>query len=239
MIDYTIKKFVPVIKSVKTLSDEETMNLINQYTTRPFTKDEICIVDLVLCDNEIDRDLEMFTVDSLQSIAKLAVGKTILQDHYWALKTQSARIFYSWVEKASDNKANSLGEDYYQCKAKIYIPRLDSTKDFIEKVESGLYKEVSIGFGSGIKCSICGKSLFICDHYKNQEYDGKKCYGILTPIKDFYEASFVAVPAQPAAGVSKDFKPEADDNKDQEDQIIQEAKNKKKRALLLSLSLYD
>ena len=40
-----------------------------------------------------------------------------------------------------------------------------------------------------------------CGHIKGHEYDGKLCWGELTGLTDVYEWSFVAVPAQPEAGV--------------------------------------
>ena len=43
-------------------------------------------------------------------------------------------------------------------------------------------------------------------HEKGQEYDGKLCYADLNNPKDAYEFSFVAVPAQRGAGVTKSAK---------------------------------
>ena len=42
-----------------------------------------------------------------------------------------------------------------------------------------------------------------CGHVKGQEYGGQLCYASLEGASDAYEFSFVAVPAQPAAGVVK------------------------------------
>jgi hypothetical protein len=44
-----------------------------------------------------------------------------------------------------------------------------------------------------------------CDHEKGGEYCGKLCYHILDEPLDAYEWSFVAVPAQVNAGVTKRF----------------------------------
>ena len=44
-----------------------------------------------------------------------------------------------------------------------------------------------------------------CDHEKGGEYGGKLCYHILDEPLDAYEWSFVAVPAQVNAGVTKRF----------------------------------
>ena len=52
-------------------------------------------------------------------------------------------------------------------------------------------------------CSICGKDIGTCAHKKGEVYGGKLCCAELTGAQDAYEWSFVAVPAQPRAGVLK------------------------------------
>ncbi len=53
------------------------------------------------------------------------------------------------------------------------------------------------------QCSICGADYGTCGHRKGEHYDGMLCCAILTEPMDAYEFSFVAVPAQPQAGVLK------------------------------------
>ena len=43
-------------------STDMDMNLINEYSRRTLTKDEVYTFSVVLCDNDIDRDFERFTV---------------------------------------------------------------------------------------------------------------------------------------------------------------------------------
>ena len=52
-------------------------------------------------------------------------------------------------------------------------------------------------------CSICGSEYGSCGHVKGEHYDGQLCVAILKEPMDAYEFSFVAVPAQPNAGVLK------------------------------------
>ena len=55
-------------------------------------------------------------------------------------------------------------------------------------------------------CSICGAPRGeSCGHKPGEVYDGKLCYISLEEASDAYEFSFVAVPAQPRAGVVKGF----------------------------------
>ena len=45
----------------------------------------------------------------------------------------------------------------------------------------------------------------LCEHWNGRIYDGQTCYFKLLNPKDAYEVSFVAVPAQPNAGVTKEY----------------------------------
>ena len=159
------------------------MEKINLYTRRAYKPEEVYTFSVVLCDNEVDRDGECFTKETLEELAKLFVGKTGILDHEPTSKNQTARVFDAAV-KEIPGKVTSLNEPYAQLTARAYVPRNDGTKAFIESIESGIRKEVSVG------CAV-----------------KKRCVRILSGAADAYEFSFVAVPAQRAAGVVKKFSP--------------------------------
>jgi Lar family restriction alleviation protein len=98
------------------VSDEE-LTLINSYTRRKLTKDEVYAFSVMLCDNDIDRDGERFTVKSLFALEKLFVGKTGIIDHNLSAKNQTARIFSCSVE-AVQGKKTQTGDDYFRLKAR-------------------------------------------------------------------------------------------------------------------------
>lgn len=189
-------------------ADEKDLELIGRFSKRKLTKDEVYIFSLVLCDNEIDRDFEQFSVSSIKALAKMFVGKSGIFDHNPKTENQSARIFSAEVKEHPEKK-NSLGETYVTLNAKAYIPVREKSKALIEEIETGIKKEVSISCSIGEKiCSVCSEDMRSgsCRHTPGETYGGKKCYGILKNPTDAYEWSFVAVPAQPAAGVIKSFK---------------------------------
>lgn len=194
-----------VIKSGSLVKSE--MELINGYSRRELSEDEVYVFSVVLCDNDIDRDTERFTVESLYELEKLYVGKTGVFDHNPKAENQTARIISCKVE-AVEGKKNSLGDDYFRLVARAYMPKSDKNKDLILAIDSGIMKEVSVGCAvEETRCSICSNEIssHLCSHIKGNEYNGKLCYGELIKPYDAYEWSFVAVPAQKGAGVIKTF----------------------------------
>lgn len=184
------------------LSDEE-LELINTYTRRKLEKDEVYVFSVVLCDNDIDRDGERFTVESLFALEKLFVGKTGIIDHNPSAKNQTARIFACTVE-AVEGRKTETGDDYFRLKARAYMPKSEKNKDIILALDSGIIKEVSVGCAvEEVVCSICGEKSDTCPHRKGEKYGSKICCGELINPYDAYEFSFVAIPSQKQAGVTK------------------------------------
>ena len=186
----------------QTVSDEE-LKLINAYTRKTLGADEVYTFTVVLCDNDVDRDGERFTVESLFALEKLFVGKTGIFDHEPTAKNQAARIFSCATESVPGRKT-ATGDEYFRLTARAYMPKTESSRPLIEAIESGIVKEVSVGCAvEKTVCRICGQELALCAHQKGKLYGNTLCCGELTNPLDAYEWSFVAVPAQKAAGVVK------------------------------------
>lgn len=195
------------VKTASLISDEELAK-INSFSKKELTKEEVYTFSVNLCDNEIDRDNECFSDEALESLAKLFIGKTAITDHSMKTGNQVARTYDAWVESVS-GKFNSLSKPYKVLRAKAYMPKTEKNKSFIEEIEAGIKKEVSISCSAGSRtCSVCGKQAGAagCRHISGRKYSGKKCYTVLGDITDVYEWSFVAVPAQKNAAVIKSYK---------------------------------
>ncbi len=187
--------------------NEQLLKKINEYTRRELTADEAYAFSVVLCDNEVDRDNERFSVSSLFSLAKLFVGKTGIFDHNPKGSNQTARIIDTEVLTDSAKKT-STGEAYTYLKATAYMVRTDANADLIKEIDGGIKKEVSVSCTVSQRiCSVCRANLSekACSHKKGRVYNGVKCYTILENPTDAYEWSFVAVPAQVNAGVTKRY----------------------------------
>lgn len=194
-----------IIKSVQ--PNESQLEQINRYSRRELSLEEVYTFSIVLCDNEVDRDMEAFSKESLYTLAKLFLGKTGIFDHDARGKNQSARIFNTEVEQVV-GETTSYGEPYYRLKAQAYTVRSERLRDLILEIDAGIKKEVSIGCSVARRiCSICGENLShrACEHIPGREYGGRLCFIKLEEPTDAYEWSFVAVPAQKNAGVVKSF----------------------------------
>ena len=185
---------------------DEDMLLINEYSLRPLEKDEIFSFSVKLCDNDIDRDFERFNEKSLKALEKLFVGKTGILNHSMKSEDQTCRTYKT--QFIVDNEQKTIdGLPYMYLKAWCYTVKSEKNQPLIKDIESGIKKEVSISCASNSRiCSVCGKTH--CSHIQGKVYDGEICYKTLTDITDAYEWSFVAVPAQRQAGVTKSFKKE-------------------------------
>lgn len=192
--------------------DKEILSKINRFTRREFSEDELYIFSVILCDNEIDRDYECFSDNALEKLKSLFIGKTGIFDHNASTSNQNARIFDTEIITDTE-RTTKKGEPYKYLKAMAYMVRTDENRNLISEIDAGIKKEVSISCSAAKRlCSVCGsnKSAGNCSHIKRKVYNGRKCHVILDDIIDAYEWSFVAVPAQVNAGVTKKFTDESD-----------------------------
>ena len=96
-----------IIKHMQTDMTHD-LECINQYTRRPFTEQEVYTFSVVLCDNEIDRDFERFSVEALHTLSQLFLGKTGIFDHNMKTGNQAARIYDTAME-TMEGKRTSFG----------------------------------------------------------------------------------------------------------------------------------
>ena len=190
---------------------EADLKEINKYALEPLAVEDVFTFKAVMCDNEVDRTFEHFTVKALQELKKLFLGKTVIKDHAHRADNQVARI-YATELVVSDKQTTKSGEAYTQLVAHCYMVRTDSNKDLIAEIKGGIKKEGSVGCSvSSSICNVCGtdNTKTYCPHWAGRTYhkDGGPvvCTFKLDGAKDAYEFSLVAVPAQRRAGVSKSY----------------------------------
>ena len=84
------------------------IGLINQYALKELKPEDVMCFSLVLCDNEVDRDMEQFSVKSLEALSKMFVGKTGIKNHSWDTRSQVARLYRVELQKTAEK--TSTGE---------------------------------------------------------------------------------------------------------------------------------
>lgn len=196
------KKSYSSSNAINTPTDLD-MKLINSFALRELQKDEVFSFSVILCDNDIDRDFERFSEESLKTLEKLFVGKTGILNHSMKSEDQSCRTYKTQLITDPEKKTVD-GKPYTYLKAWCYTVRSEKNDALIRDIESGIKKEVSISCSSTARiCSVCNERN--CNHIAGRKYNGKKCVKTIDGITDAYEWSFVAVPAQRKAGVTKAY----------------------------------
>lgn len=179
----------------------EDLELINRQSLKTLTADEIFTFSVILCDNEIDRDFEVFSDEALSSLEKLFVGKTGILNHSNRSEDQICRTYKTELICDSTRKTE-YGEGYKCLKAWCYTVKSAKNEDLIRDIESGIKKEVSVSCNFSEKvCSVCGES--VCSHKEGSFYGDTLCFKRINGVTDAYEWSFVAIPAQRNAGITK------------------------------------
>lgn len=189
----------------------EELKAINKYTLSPLTAEEVFAFKILMCDNEVDRDNECFTLNALKQLQKLFIGRTMIKDHKMTADSQVARIYAT--ELVQDTaKMTASGELYTKLVARCYIVKTSENESLIAEIKGGIKKEVSVSCAvDSVKCSICDTDnrKSYCKHFRGRTYteNGKKsvCFMKLDNAVDAYETSFVAVPAQRNAGTCKSY----------------------------------
>lgn len=141
-------------------------------------QENIFVYPICLCDNQVDRDGECFSDVALTNICELSVGVVGIKNHDWVSENAHSRIYKADIEEENGIKS-VIGY--------AYTLVTDSTLEFINNIKSGLLQEVSIGFSAT----------------SYSDLDGVR---VIDGVNDVFEWSFVAVPAQPRAGVVKEYK---------------------------------
>lgn len=202
------KKAMKIIKDGSasgSVCTEQELQAINAFAKAQLTADEVYAFQVLLCDNEVDRDHERFSVSTLRELSELFVGATGICDHDWRSENQVARIYRTELV-TEKGKTTSCGEAYVYLKGFAYMLRTEANAELIAQIEGGIKRETSVGCSVAQSiCSICGAEIGTCSHEKGKVYGGERCCAVLTGAVDAYEWSFVAVPAQRSAGVIKSF----------------------------------
>lgn len=213
------------IKSLE--ATEEELKKINLHTIETLNKEDVFTFKVRLGTNLVkdDRNFEPFNARSLKDLVGLYPGMTMIKDHERKSDNQIARIYDTeYIEDGK--KTNEEGAPYAEAFAKCYMVLTETNEDLIKEIKAGIKKEVSTSCRpKKAVCSICGVDNIktYCSHFWGIDYEtesGKKtCYFTLDGVKEAYELSFVATPAQKKAGATKNYNKMADEQEKPDKEI--------------------
>lgn len=199
--------------------EEEYENIKRNIPSFNANIEDIFICPVVLCDNEVDVDNEVFLSTTLEKLSKLFIGKSGIFENGNAV----GRIYDCKVITSPNVEFTETDERYMCLVGMAYILKSAEVEDLIKEIESGIKGEVSISCSISRKiCSICKKAvigdscsyghikgnLYPSDNPIHRGYDKvDKCFHYLLDPNDAYEWSFVipAVPVKSELNNSPDF----------------------------------
>lgn len=220
-----------IAKSVEIEPGEVTdadLKKINRYTLSPLKAEDVFVFKTVIGDNETDdRNYEPFNAAAIQDLKRLYPGKTVIKDHERTADNQVARVYDT--EVVTEERTTKAGEPFVKIVAKNYMVRTARNADLIREIAGGIKKEVSTGVRpKRLICNICGSDNMktYCPHWPGRDYDKQEgkttCLMTIDGVKEAYELSLVAVPAQPRAGTIKHYGPkpaEQDESEKEPDRL--------------------
>lgn len=172
---------------------DKELELINKHSslTLPLTRDNVYTFTFKLCDNEIDKNGECFSEETLREIAKMSVGKRgYIREFPESIPHKCMPIIYDWQLVTDSVKKTSYGVPYCLIIASAFIFKCKETEGFIVSLKSHNAREVSLGVGIVTReCSICGQDTRAgsCRHKAGKTYNGVLCYHSLKDVNEFYE----------------------------------------------------
>jgi len=181
-------------------ASDEDLEKINKLSVKPVTKEEVAVYSALLIDDQVTRNATQYPREFQKTLLSLPVGEGNfigapflfgdIKDHQDTASSQVGRIFDAW--QVADEKG------HYGVMGKIYILRSKDNKETIQKIDSGVLKEISISTKVEMPiCSLCKQDIRACGHEKG--VDG--CYVMMTGTGFCGEVSLVAIPGSTKAKI--------------------------------------
>lgn len=196
--------------------EDGQLALINMYTLKTVTAEDVYVRTAYLAHNAIDRDGDVFDDALLERFAETLPGKGLFVKHPRGYDGDSGPGSGRWfdahvVEMSHDEARKALRQPNLQWPAgseraklletSFYIPLTESKQSLVEDVDFGVAGDVSIGF-------IAKESTPILDGAENVVAHRLHAPG------EALEGSFVWLGAQPGARVHKSAKTKQQQDED-------------------------
>lgn len=154
---------------------------LRDIVTRNYAGDsgnELFFWDAEISNDLLDSHFTHMSEKTLQNYARDALnGVAFLKGHNW----RELPIGYSLTGQLEDVGSKK------RVVAGFYTVRgLQETDDLIRRMETGLLRDVSVGFHGGeMRCDICGSDFWECRHFPGLKYEEKKGDTVSTILSTF------------------------------------------------------
>lgn len=202
------------LKAVKSdgTPSEDQLKLINQYTLKDLSAEELYTRTTILAHNAIDRDNEVFDDALLEQFVRTLPGKGLFNKHPMGWdgdsgpgmgRWYSARILDVTIDEARTLTREDLKFPPGTERAKLletsyYLPRSRKNEDLVIDIDAGVASDVSIGFRAAQRTDIT-------------DGQGNVIARRLHAPGEALEASLVWLGAQPGARTVKNLKTDSNE----------------------------
>ena len=114
---------------------ERELEAVNRFAKTVLTEEQVYIFSVRLCDNEVDRDLERFAAEALETLGELFVGKSGIFDHQWSARGQTARIYRTEMVR-EPSRVTVAGDPYCWLKGWAYLLRTEKTQISLQRLRA-------------------------------------------------------------------------------------------------------
>lgn len=125
--------------------------------------------------------------EEVGEIAKKCVGAPVMANHDtgWLVGRLALPLGRTFAASTFEQDGVTW------CRMKNWFDRSEAAN--VEKMDTGVISEVSVSFDTPnpFECTICGKDIESpeCPHMPGEEYDGRKAWGRVRGVGDYYETS--------------------------------------------------
>ena len=175
--------------------DADALDTINKMTGASYTAEDLYVCRLRVVESELDRLFDKPTPEFVEQFSEIAVGLRATFDHDLENADKQWGVIYS-----TEVKTDEEGNTYCECWA--FFPIKANSEQFIERMRSGIYHNLSPSYRAKRRCSICGEEVISAyptcsnNHVPGQTYDGRLCYSELTECLEVLEVSIVTCGCQ-------------------------------------------
>lgn len=183
------RSFVPKDATSKRAMDG-WLGQINTFSQVQLGAEDVLVRGMLLCNSQRDYYYSRFTEAALHEVADLAPGAPVMVGHdYRGLPI--GRIFDARVVRIEDPTLLRHEQLWTECL--YYAPNDAEGQQFIRRVDTGTWREVSIGFRlASTPCSTCGRQIWACAHMPGEIYSrGGVCEWGMEAITSVLEGSQV------------------------------------------------